>query len=682
MRLVKAIGDNWLAQRGHLFGWVPVGLSIGIGAYFGLRFEPQTTMYVWLLAVAVVAVAGIVIAGAIGRPLWLFVLMIVTGVGLSGARAHLVAEPILTFRYYGPIEGRVIEVDRSASNAVRITLDHVRLDRMSPLRTPAHVRVSLHGDQQWLSPEPGMTVMLTGHLSPPSGPAEPGGFDFRRMAWFERLGAVGYTRTPVLLIAPATDGVALARFRAQVSLGVQDRIEGDPGGFAAAIMTGDRSGLSPEASEAMRVANLYHLVSISGMHMGMLAAFVFGVVRYGVALVPRVALRLSSRKVAALVALPIAAAYLALAGRAIPTERAFIMVAVMLVAILLDRRALSIRSVAIAALIVLVLRPESLLNPGFQMSFSAVVALVFAFGNVPALDRGRVWYVRLVWPAIMLLFSSLVAGTATAPYAAAHFNRVAHYGLLANLLAVPVMGFVVMPGAVMAAVLAPFGLEAPALWLVEQGSAWILWVAQTVAGWDGASSTLPQPPGIVLPLLTLGACFVVLWQGRTRLAGVVPVAAALVLWMGADRPKLLVADSGALLGLLTVDGRALSKPRGDGFVASVWLENDGAPVLQETAFARPGFDQAERRTWTSVAGLDILHVTGTRARDAIVGCDGADILIANTEIEDTRPCEVYDINRLRQTGALAIWDDPEGPRLVTAREQTGWRIWHGATARD
>lgn len=677
MRLLQAMGDHWLAQRGHLFGWSPVLLSIGIGAYFALRFEPDPEVYWALLVMGGVMAVGALRAGDSTRPLCVACLMVGLGFGLSAWRAHDVAEPILSFRYYGPIEGRVIEVDRSASNAVRMTLDQVRLDRMSPDRVPARVRVSLHGDQGWLTPEPGMRVMLTGHLSPPSGPAEPGGFDFRRMAWFERLGAVGYTRSPVLLIDPAGDGVVLARLRASISASVQAQIEGDPGGFAAAIMTGDRSGLTPGASEAMRVANLYHLVSISGMHMGMLAAFVFGVVRYGVALFPRLALRVSSRKVAALVALPIAAGYLALAGRAIPTERAFIMVAVMLVAVLLDRRALSLRSVAIAALIVLVLRPESLLNPGFQMSFAAVVALVFAFGHVPTLDRGKAWYVRLMWPALMLLFSSLVAGSATAPYAAAHFNRVAHYGLLANLLAVPVMGFVVMPGAVMAAVLAPLGLEAPALWLVEQGSAWILAVAQMITSWDGASSTLPQPPALVLPLMTLGACFVVLWQGRLRLAGLAPVAVALFVWWGAERPHLLVADSGALLGVMTDEGRALSKARGDSFVASVWLENDGAPQDQALAFERAGFAQQDRETRTQVGPWEILHVSGTRARDRLEGCGGADILIANTDIDGTPPCDVYDITRLRETGALAFWLGPEGPKLVTARDRTGWRLWHG-----
>lgn len=669
-----------MLQRGHLVGWVPVCLGLGIGLYFMLLAEPAPQIYAGLGLLALAGGIGAWMAGAVLRPLLIGLVVVIGGFELAAFRAHDVAAPILGFRYYGPIEGRIVHIDRSSSEAVRLTLDQVRLDRMSPARTPARVRVSLHGDQGWLVAEPGLRVMLTGHLSPPSGPAEPGGFDFRRMAWFQGLGAVGYTRTPVLVAALAEEGEAglgIARLRRWISTFVQARIDGDPGGFAAAVTTGDRSGLTLGASDAMRASNLFHLISISGMHMGMLAGFVFAIVRYGVALVPALALRLPARKIAALVALPAAAFYLALAGRAIPTERAFVMVAVMLIAVLLDRRAMSIRSVAFAAVIVLVARPESLLNPGFQMSFSAVVALVFAFGKLPYMGRDARWIVRLGLPVLLLLFSSLVAGSATAPYAAAHFNRVAHYGLIANLFAVPIMGMMVMPGAVILAILGPLGIEGPGLWMMEMGSWWILLVAETVSSWDGAISAVPKPPPIVLPLLTLGACFVILWQGRGRFLGLAPVALSVVFWFGAERPALLVADSGALLGVMTQEGRALSKPRGDGFVAGVWLENDGTTEGQEFAASLAGYSRQDRVTRLRVAGWDVVQVSGVTALRSLEGCGGADMLVTNVEVTDVRPCDVFDIKRLRETGALAVWDDPEGPRLETVRERVGWRLWHG-----
>lgn len=685
MRLVALFSEASLNQRGHLFGWVPVCLGIGIGAYFALPVEPVRTDYIILAAIGVLAFALIRPLGAVLGPVAVAIVLSCAGFGMAAVRSHQVAAPVLGFRYYGPIEGRIVRVDRSSSDAIRLTLDQVRLDRMSPARTPAKVRVSLHGEQGWIDPTPGLRVMTTGHLSPPNGPVEPGDFDFRRMAWFGGLGAVGYTRNPVLALAPADEGragLAVDRMRTVLSAAIQARVSGDAGGYASAVMTGDRAGISQEANDNMRASNLYHLVSISGMHMGMLAAFVFAIVRTGVALIPPLALRFSAKKIAAMVALPVAAFYLALAGRDVPTERAFVMVAVMLVAVLLDRQALTLRSVAIAALIVMGLRPESLTNPGFQMSFAAVVALIFAFSRMPHAQSERPIWRHAILPVLMLLFSSLVAGSATAPYAAAHFNRIAHYGLIANLLAVPAMGMFVMPGGVILAVLGPLGLDQPAVWMIDYGSRWILFVANQVANTGGAMSAVPKPPDVMLPIMTMGLLFIVIWQGRSRLLGLVPVAAALWFWIGAERPALLISDTGALVGLMTSEGRVLSKARGDSFSAENWLENDGVMTSQEVAFSYPGLDQEGRITRLSLGNAVVVQVSGKTALAELSemgGCGGADVLIVNVAVEQAMPCDVYDVIRLRDTGALAGRIEDGALKLTTVQEVSGQRLWHGAT---
>lgn len=679
MRPAEHVSRWLLAQRGQLFNWIPVMLGCGIGAYFAAPVEPVALDLGVLAAVGVLAVASVRPLGAAFGPLALAVALVIAGYGMAALRAQSVAAPVLDYRYYGPIEGRIVKIDRSASDALRLTLDRVRLDGVAPARRPAQVRISLYGVQDWLDPVPGVRVMTTGHLSPPNGPAEPGGFDFRRKAWFDRIGAVGYTRNPVLVAAPARagrDGLLVDRMRTTMSHAVRSRIEGDAGGYAAAIMTGDRSGLGSAANEAMRGANLYHLVSISGMHMGMLAAFVFALVRGLVAAIPPLALRVSSRKIAALVALPVAAFYLALAGRGIPTERAFITVAVMLGAVLLDRKALSLRSVAIAATIVLMLRPESLVNPGFQMSFAAVVALVFAWGQLPMQTGERALWWRIAVPVLALAFTSLVAGTATAPFAAAHFNRIAHYGVLANLLAVPAMGMVVMPGAVIFAALGPIGIEQPALWMIEGGARWILFVAERVAALDGAMSAVPRPPDPVLPLIAAAGLWLVLWQGRGKLLAAAPAALAAFLWAGVERPALLVAQSGGLLGVMTEEGRTLSRPRGDGFTAAVWLENDGRLATQEAAAEGDAFAWTGRVATLDLDGARVVHVRGTTALAALDGCDGAALLIMNVELDTARPCDVYDISRLRQTGSLAIGQDERGAlSVVSVADLSGARLW-------
>ncbi len=674
MRPLLAFEAALLRQRGHLFPWVAVCLGTGIALYFALRFEPGPLHYLGLALIATLGLVATRPLGAAFGPLSLGIALIALGLILAGVRSHAVAAPVLGFRYYGPVEGRIIEIDRSSRDVPRITLDRVVLDNVPPARTPARVRVSLYGDQRWLPDGPGAVVILTAHLSPPNGPMEPGDFDFRRMAWFQGLGAVGYTDSPVLTLIPPEGGLWVNRLRMTLSAAVQDRIGGEAGGFAAAVMTGDRSGMSEATNQAMRDSNLYHLVSISGTHMAMLVAFVFGFIRYGVALIPPLALRVSAKKVAAAVALPVAAFYLILAGRDMATERAFVMVAVMLVAILLDRQALTLRSVAIAALIILVTRPESVINPGFQMSFAASVAMIAAFQGLRSLPRPE-GFIRWLMPAALLIFSSLVAGSATAPYAAAHFNRVAHFGLIANLLAVPAMGLLVMPGAAILAVTGPLGLDQPGVWMIDYGSRWILAVAQEVATWPGAVSAVIKPPDAVLPLVTLGGLWLILVQGRGRFAGLVLPLVALALWTTATRPVILISDTGGLIGLMTNSGRSLSKPQGDGFAAESWLENDGEIILQADAAQRPGLDTTNRTTLIMLDGATLIHVTGKTALAALDGCNGAEILITNVREDTPRPCEVYDLTRLRDTGALAGRMTETDLTITTAADLTGQRLW-------
>jgi competence protein ComEC len=675
--LLPAFGQALGAQRGHLFPWVPVMLGLGIWVYFLLPAEPGREGLLAALALAGAAAALVRPLGAVWGIVALAVALASGGFALAAARTAMVAAPVLEARYYGAVEGRIVAIDRSARDVPRLTLDRVVLEGIAPAATPARVRVSVYGEQPWMPAVPGAVVILSGHLAAPNGPAEPGEFDFRRLAWFERLGAVGYTRTPVLRLEAAEEGRALtvARLRTRLADGVMARIPGDAGGLAAAVMTGDRSGLSQEANEEMRAANLYHLVSISGTHMAMLVAFVFGFIRYGVALVPPLALRLSSKKAAAVVALPVAAAYLILAGRDIATERAFVMVAVMLVAVLIDRQAITLRSVAIAAVIVLVLRPEALISPGFQMSFAASVALVVAFAGLGGTEAPRP--PRWIATIALVVLSSLVAGLATAPFAAAHFNRVAHYGLIANLLATPAMALLVMPGAVAMGLLAPLGLERPAVWLVEWGCRFILYVAEEVSELAGAESAVPHPPAAVLPLLTAGGLWLCLWQGRGRWAGAAGPVLALALWAVADRPLVLIAPGGGLASVLGPDGRALTKARGDGYVAETWADNDGEVLAQDVAAARPGWQGEGRVLRAEAGGLTLLWAGGERALAGVEGCGGADLLVTDA-VAGPRPCLVFDAERLAATGAVAI---DAGGAIRTAADLAGRRPWTDPTLR-
>lgn len=665
--LARLIGQ----QRGHLFPWVPVCLGLGIAAYFAQPVEPGLVIYAGAAGLMVAAgLAARVLPEGFGPPLTA-ILLVALGVLLAGYRAHSVAGPVLDFRYYGPIEGRVVALDRSISDKPRVTLDRVVLSRTAPGRTPARVRVSLHGDQPFDRPLPGQRVAVTGHLSPPSGPVEPHGFDFQRMAWFQRIGAVGYARTPMVLLAEPggfAPRAAIDRLRLRLSGAVQAALPDQRGAFAAAVTTGDRAALSRDTLDTMRDTNLAHLLAISGLHVGLLTGFIFMAVRAGLALIPRVALRVPTKKLAAGVALLASAAYLAMSGGNVSTQRAFIMAAVMLVAVMCDRRALTLRSVALAAVIVLVWQPEALMSPGFQMSFAATAALVWVFRQTRDRQRHVPKWARGVSALVM---SSAVAGLATAPFGAAHFNQSATYGLIANLVAVPAMGAVVIPSAVLAACLAPFGLAQVGLWAMGLGIGWILAVADLVSGWPHAVRYIPQPGPIVLPLIVLGALVVMLWQGRGRWGGLAPMAAALVLWVQTDRPLLLVSADGGLVGARTTEGRALSRARGQGFVAQSWLENDGGDRDREAAYARAV------RLGAAIPGGLALPVAGGHVaalfspdRDEIAAaCAAFPLTITNRPPEGDPPpgCGLLGPAWLEKVGGIAILPD-------RSTEPAWWRM--------
>ena len=644
--------DAWGAGlRGRRLPWCATAFGTGVGAYFALPVEPDARAPL-VLALLCLLLGWAAWRGRGGRgAVALVLLFALAGLACAQMRAQVVAGPVLEWRLYGAVEGRVVLVDRGSTGHPRITLDRVRLDRVAPADTPRRVRLSLH---DVAPPAIGARVMTTAHLVPPAGPSEPGGFDFQRHAWFLKLGAVGYTRVPVLLAAPEPEAGPVARARAALTAHLRAALPGQGGAVASAIVTGDRAALPPDVVEALRRSNLAHLLAISGLHMGLLAGLVFWVVRGGLAAIPPLALTWPTKPLAAAVALPVAFAYLLISGQGVATQRAFVMTAVVLGAVILGRRALTLRAVAIAALVVLALAPEALVGPGFQMSFAATAALVLAFRAT-----GRLPGPRWLAPVLSLLVASTVAGLATAPFAAAHFNRVTPWGLGANLLAVPAMGTLVMPGLLAGLILAPLGLEALPYWVAERGIAWIVGVAEWFAARPGAIRGVPAPGPWVLPLLGLSACAFAAASGGRRGVGAIGIAAALVLWAEGDRPDVLVASDGRLVGWMGPDGRALDRASGAGFAAARWLEDDGDLADQEAAAARPSpFDHAVRRV-----------PKGEEAR-----CDGT-LWVQPLPDRARPPCPVIDAQTLAATGAIALRRDGDGWVWTTARSVQGDRPW-------
>ncbi len=678
------------AQRPNLALWTPVLFGGGIGLYFAAPREPAGWMLAALLSMLAMCALTLPRVGPAARLVVLALILPGLGFTLAAWRSHWVAAPVLPYPATLNVEGRIVALDRSESGRPRVTLDRLVLYGVEPWRTPQRIRISLESDTPQEMLTPGMRVAGRARLSPPSAPAEPGGFDFRRLAWFSQLGAVGYARTPMVEVEPVgRAGWRQRVFETRIALAraIQAAVPGRNGGFAAAILTGDRSEVDPAALEALRASNLAHLLAISGLHMGLLSGFVFALVRYGGAFVPALALAFPIKKVAAVAALMAGVAYLLLSGASVATQRAFIMTSVVLVAVLIDRPAFTLRSVALAAMIVLVLRPEALMEAGFQMSFAATTALIAAFEWLRSRDwwretQGEEW--RFLRPVIGVTVTSFVAGVATAPFSAFHFNTVAQYGLAANILAVPAMGLVVMPAAVLAGLFAPLGLAAPALWVMDAGIGYILAIAEFIASRDGAVRAVPSGPPASLGLVAIGGLVVVLWIGRGRLLGVALIGLGAAAWTIAERPDLLISENGRLFGVKTEAGRALNSNQGNGFVAQTWLENDGDRATQEIASRRLPVDRKRgfaRMDWPG-EGAIVYRGSRDQGLNAARDCADAAILVAPLWREAPEGgCVFIGEDFLRREGALAIWRDTNGLRIDGARTLNEARPWTRDPAR-
>lgn len=658
--------------------WAPVCLGLGIQFWFLSGSEPSPAT-----AAGAVAVAAALVRLAHGEALrWmaLGLLFVALGFAVITARARLVEAPVAA-ETTALVEGRVRAIDTSRAGRARVLLDDAVVYGEPPERTPRRLRLTLEAGAP--PPAIGARVSLMARIGPPGGPVEPGGFDFRRSAFFDGLGGIGLAEGPLALLpaVPPTliEAPILLLDQARMALAAALRVQmpGDAGAFAAAIAVGDRAALPMEALQHLRDSSLAHLLAISGLHMAMATGIAFIGLRLALVLIPSWGVRWPVKKAAAGAAILVGAAYLALSGGSVATQRAFVMAAVAFGAVLVDRPAVTMRGLALAATVVLAMKPESLVDAGFQMSFAAALALVAAFETsrarfTPTARPGG----RALRYGVGLLTTSALAGLATAPFAAAIFGRMATFGLLANVAAVPVMGFLVAPGLAASALLAPFGLGSIPLAVSEAGIEWILSVARFVAELDGAVVAAPAPPASAMWLIVGGGLALALLHGPVRLAGLAPIGFALALWAdGPARPAALVAPGGGMVGVLGEGGRVLTRSRGEGYAAEIWLRGDGDLARQEEAAARKGLivDGAWRDPGPGAPPLAIYLGEAERPRGFLGRCARGGVVVApRARLGVDGPCLVLDAAALHGRGALAVdWRD--GFPVVT--EARGDRRW-------
>lgn len=660
------------AERERAALWLPVLLLLGTVAYFVLPAEPDPA---WLLAVPSLAVAC-VLGRARMAVLWPATACLAFSLGF--------ASPLLHSRLAAPwpelprtavvLEGVVVDLDR-LEDGRRVRLAGVRWEGGEPIARELRVRLARADATEVV---PGDRIRVRALVRTPLPPAYPGAWDLRRSAWFGNLGGSGWALGPVVVLGRAEKGSAwVASLRAAIEARAAELLPGSVGAIAAALITGSQGAIGEADLQAMRDSGLAHLLSVSGLHVAVAFGLVFFAVRKALALWAAFhAPGLVAKRPAALVGLGAVLFYGALTGWDVPVIRSVAMAGLVAIAILVDRRGITMRALALAAVLVVAIDPVAVVGPSFQMSFAAVLALIACWRAVqPAMPD---WRERLgAWSFLLAVIgsalTSVVAGLATAPFALAHFGRAALWSVPANALAVPITSFVSMPAAVVALLLMPFGLDAPAWaalgWSVEA----VLSIAHAFAAMPAAAPAVPLLPRWGLGLCVAGLLLVCLCTGRWRLGAVVPFGIGLFAWVAATPPQVLLSADARHLAVATGQGLVLKGP--PGFTPDQWLRLAGerAPVPWPAPAG-------------SAAGL-VCAPDGCRAFGGALfvptrvpiepdSCGGARLVVAAEPVRRACPqAVVVDRFTAWRDGAVAAWIEPEGVRVLTDRQWRGERPW-------
>ncbi len=583
--------ERFLARAGFDRGpWLAVALAGGIAAWFALP-DPGW----WVTAIA----AGLIVAlGALA--LWrgsnarvnLTIacvgtgLLVAFGVALIWARSELVGSQPIERAGSTIVAGKVLErIEQPADDRVRLVLaTRERTGR------PIKVRVNLPAEQDSPAFREGAVVRLTARLIPPAPPMLPGGYDFARAAWFEGYAATGSVQGPVTLLKPAHGAPLLAPLQRRLSEHVRHRLGGSPGAIAAAFASGDRGSIAEADEQALRDAGLTHLLSISGLHVSAVITGAYFLAITLLALWPWLTLRVRLPLVAAAIGALAGIGYTLLTGAEVPTVRSCVGAVLVLGALALGREPLSLRMLAVGAVFVLLLWPESLVGPSFELSFAAVIAIIALHASAPAraflAPREEAWLTRIGRRAAMLLLTGFVIEIALMPIVLFHFHRAGIYGAFANVVAIPLVTFGSMPLIALALLLDVVGLGAPMWWLAGKSLELLLWIAHLAAAQPGAVKLMPQMGWGAFALFIAGGLWLALWRGKARLWGLAPAALATGLLLSTPAPDLLIAGDGRNVGIAAPDGRLLllrdskSEFTRDNFKELAGVEAEPAPLAE------------------------------------------------------------------------------------------------------
>lgn len=682
---MQNLRDFFSRQISQLPVFLPIPFGLGIIIYFSLSNEPSWSLGIVPLIISLFGAVSLYKSRFDSPALYAqWVILISLTLASSGFLAakfqtwSVQAPVIEETQKFAQITGRIVSIENLPGKGARIRLSQLQIEGFETQQTPEYIRIRFW-DAEGL--EIGQKITFLGHLTPPSAAVSPGGFEFQRYAYFRQTGGFGfsYEKPEILDKHPASP---IAKARKELQTKISDILTDDSGAVATALLTGFRSAISEDDREDLRHAGLAHLLAISGLHVGLVAGFLFFSSRLLMATSSYMALLWPIKKIAALIAMTGTIFYTIFVGAPVPTQRALIMTGIALLAVMLDRSPFSMRIVALAAFCILLFQPSSLLGVSFQLSFAAVIALIAFYErfrvHISGFQSYKTAFHRFVTYLVGIALTSIIATLGTAPLTLYHFQHLALYSVIGNILALPVMMFWVMPMAVFVFLLWPLGLEKWPVLIMGEGVRWVLAIADYVADLPGAVLRVVSWPPWILAAMLVGGLWLCLIQGRARALGSIPVIFALIAGFMVYPADIKISESGKLFAIRDPKSGTMhfSSRRSESFAREVWARENGQnPERKPLVEQSPGILCDESGCRGKIKNYKISFAYEPYIHKG--ECAWADILISSRPVR-YKNCESdYVIDRfdMWRKGAHAIYLEPGEPEIRTTLDYRADRPW-------
>ena len=676
---MKALSAFLDTEAERLVLWLPVFMGTGVLLYYTLRFEPP----LWVGPTAILAAA----AGAM-RFRGTFAPILACALGFASCQfaTARAPPPEVGLPTHAVVATGIVRAVEALPQGRRVTLESVRIDGGTET-IRRNVRIRLRKTDSG-AVATGDTVQLRAIIRTPAPPSYPGGWDLQRDAYYAGLGASGYALGPVERLTEAipTGPARLTQWlRETIERRITAVIPGAAGAVCVTLLTGGQSSIPEAEHQAFRDSGLAHLLAVAGLHIGIVMGFALGLARLAFACSERASLFWPTKTLAALIALTVGGLYMVLTGMHVPIVRSFSMACLFTLGVVTGRRVISLRGLGLAGIVLMLIEPQEVPGVSFQMSFSAVLALISGYETLrPWLRQlhGKSWQRRLGSHIVALALTSALAGTASAPYGAYHFGHIQAYFVIANMVAVPLTAMWVMPAGLIALILMPFGLE----WLVLVPMGWgaqaIVWVATTTSSWPAATASVPHMPAWGLTVFSFGLAWLGIWRSRLRLFGLLPMLFGLLSPAFERPPDVLISADARLIGVRTPAGVFVQQNQGgSAFVRDAWLQLWMAPSAQRmppTGDAADGAIVCVKDACLLRPRPDAKAALLVRGPSRPEGCAAASAVVSAEPARGlcSRPWpKLVDRFTVWRDGSAAIWLTPDGAVVVTDRMERGDRPW-------